>query len=80
MKFVITFRHRKARDVHVKVVDIEEDDAAAIERNRAIDVDCCCPARGGKLTLFIAARDKFKRLNGAWLAVDAQLEVVASGL
>ena len=70
--------HRKARHVHVEVVDVKEDDAPAIQRNGTFEIDGRRPARGGQLALFVATRsDKFKRLNRTWFAIDAQFEIVA---
>src|SRR5689334_18078845 len=65
-----------AGQVHVEVVDVKEDDAAAIEWYRAFEVDRRSAARGGELALLITAgRDHFKAFNRARLAVDAQLEI-----
>ena len=61
-----------AAQVHVEVVDVEEDDATAIQGHRAFRIYGRCAACSGELALFVAAGcDPFERLNGSWLAVDA---------
>src|ERR1043166_1983007 len=50
--------------VHVKVVDVEEDDATAIEGNGAFQIYGGSAARGRELALFVTAcRDFFERLD-----------------
>ncbi len=49
------------RQVHVKIVNVEEDDATAIQWHRAFEIDSGGAARGGELALFVAAgRDQFE--------------------
>ena len=61
----------------MKVVDVEEDDAAAIERHRTFEIERGGAARCGELAFFVAAgSDLFECLDGSWLAVDTQLEVI----
>src|SRR6185437_14256059 len=67
-----------ARQVHMKVVKVEEDDAAAIEGHRTFQIDCRGAARRCELTLFATAGgDLFEGLNLTRLAVDAQFEIVS---
>jgi hypothetical protein len=78
MKAVMTFFADARPKVHVKVVNVEEDDASAIERDWTFEIERSGAARRGKLALFIAAGgDLFECLELAWLAVDAQLKISA---
>jgi hypothetical protein len=61
-----------AGQIHVKVVEIEEDDATAIERYRALQIDGGRATRGGELGFLVATRDDlFECFDRADLAVDA---------
>ncbi len=71
------FRGAQARQIHVKVVDKEKHDAAAIERNGTFQVDGRGAASGGELRFFVTTGGDFlESLNRPRLSVDTQFEIV----
>src|SRR5215207_10121931 len=63
-------------EVHVKIVDEEEDDTTSIQGKGALEIKRSCAARGRELALLVAAgADLFKALNWSRFAVNAQFEV-----